>query len=225
MNLITASQLTRHCGYKRKLSKERPRSENAIKAQAKGSSFHECAEVWLRGSEGPLPIDREVKGWVAWLRDIWTPPPGCTPEMPLGLSPEGRYVEVKEPEPHVYVPVVETPLLTAGRADVVWHHDGIAHVLDFKTGKFPVDAPKWNLQLLSLGFAAASFYGSDVMKVGIYYARKGTFVWSDPIHLDSDEAASMWGAVETAATLDETPRPGPHCSRCWERKGCAFAAL
>jgi hypothetical protein len=171
-----------------------------------------------------------IRGWLELLAMQWSPPPGALLEEAMGLCVDGHYVPVLEPQPHVYEPdpaceLAPGHLLTAGRADVVWCDKGTATVLDFKTGRYAVDAPATNMQVAALGFAAADMFCSRDMRLGIYYARDGVFEWSDVIDLESPDAAALWSDVEAAALLDETPRPGEWCGTCWDKRTgrCAFA--
>jgi hypothetical protein len=139
----------------------------------------------------------------------------------MGLSPTGRYVEVTEPEPHVYVPVDSAAkILTAGRADTTWPDGGLIYVGDLKSGKTHLGRPEDLPQLQMLGLAAADKHQADAMVLGIYYARDGVWDWSQPIALDSAKAAAMWDQVLLYASLGPEPRPGDWCASCWERKGC-----
>ncbi len=241
---VSASALRRHCGHPRQISREQPKSARVQAAADLGTAFHAAVAKWAETGALPPPDacgGDEVRGWLELLAMQWSPPPRAMLEHAMGLSPSGRYVDVVEdpPDSHQYVAVDHDaegpyPLLTAGRADVVWRDGGmepgevlrdIATVLDFKTGRYAVEAPATNLQLAALGFAAADMFGSGHMRLGIYYARDGVFEWSDVIELDGDHAAALWADVEDAALLDETPRPGEHCGPCWERRmgRCSFA--
>lgn len=232
--VISASALKAHCGYPRALEKLRPKSANAQIACDKGTAFHSAVETWSKTGDlaGVLAglLDDEVRGWLELLAMTWAPGQGMDFERALGLSPTGTYVQVKEPEPHVYVPdcplPLAVPLLTAGRADVVFRRVVlepspmlVAHVRDWKTGRYPSAPVRENLQLTALAFAAADLFGANAFIREIYYARDG-YLDADPgpIMLDSDEGAVAWEMVEAAAKLDDSPRPGPHCGDCWERR-------
>lgn len=215
----TASQL-HPCGYSNILSKKRKRPKSTLLAMEKGTEFHECIQ-FQRDSKDP-----EVQEWVVKARTGLNLPEGALTEFALGLSPAGRYVQVREVEPHVYEPTFEGTrgtLLTAGRADVMWEAQRVTSVGDFKSGKTQLGRPITLPQLLALGFAAADRNASDAMRVGVYYARDGLWDWSDVIGLESSEAGDAWELVQACALADEKPKPGDYCGTCWERKSCEFA--
>lgn len=242
--MITASALKRNCGYPRALSriapttaKERDARTRRDAAADKGTMFHDAIQAWARpGTTFPEVADDEVRGWLEMLAMHWSPKPGMLFELAVGLREDGSGVLCDEPEPHVYVPrEAGAPLLTAGRADVVssWMltvlgaRMHLVVVRDWKTGKWPVDPPARNLQTTALAIAACSLARADGFMREIYYARDG--------HMDADEWPVLAGSPEYmaavaevagAALLDETPRPGPHCDGCWEKrmKRCSQAA-
>ena len=221
--MITASQLDRHCGYKRVLGGKRTRTPRQQAALDKGTEFHEWLPRVLAGASPDVEVTRDVASWLVTAKESIKLPPGESWEAPLGLSEGGRYVAVEEPSPHAYRPLDDSKsLLTAGRADVNWNEEGVSTVLDIKTGRFRVDTAERNLQVTSLALAVADRDGSDRYRCGIYYARTGETDWSRAIHLESEAAAKAWGEVEAAAKLDESPRPGPWCQACWEREACEF---
>jgi len=221
----SASSLVRHCAHRNVLSKLRPRPARTVAAADRGTLFHAAVERWIRSGEVPQVEDPEVQGWLDMLAIDWTPPPRAGVELALGLSPTRKFVEVEEPEPHVYVPTDgKSPLLTAGRADVVWAEGDVVVVRDWKTGVWPVAPAAENLQVLALAFAAADLTWARAFRAEIYYVRDGYRDSSGEVVLGTPEAERLWGEVEAAALLDETPRPGPWCGGCWERRGCAHAA-
>jgi hypothetical protein len=249
--MTSASQLQRHCGYPRALAKIKPKSERATAAADKGTLFHSSVELWAKTGDLPSVVagllDDEVRGWLELLAMTWAPGKWMMLENAVGLSPDGGGVVVDEPQPHVYVARDGSPLLTAGRADVVevyWHPgdpsrergygsnaggDGrrVVRVMDWKTGRYPVASPAENLQLTALALAAAAIYDAQAFVRAIYYARDGYMdADPDPVVLDSDEGAAAWEMVERAAKLDDSARPGEWCQPCWERrlKRCDRAA-
>lgn len=131
--IVSASALVRHCGYARKLDRERPKSANAQVACDRGTIFHQAVESWLRTRELPVVADMEIQGWLDLLASQWEPPIDAVTEIAWGLSPLGEHVRVREAEPHVYVAADGSPLLTAGRADVAWRSDTLI-VADFDFG-------------------------------------------------------------------------------------------
>lgn len=245
-SVITASALKRNCGYPRALSRLEPTTAKERDARArrdaaadKGTAFHEAIQRWaVPGTVFPEVADDEVRGWLEMLAMHWSPKPGMLFELALGLREDGSGVLCDEPEPHVYVARDGSPLLTAGRADVVWAQMLVnaelvlgapAHIVvvrDWKTGRWAVDPPARNLQTTALAVAACNLAHADGFVREIYYVRDG--------HLDADELHVMVGSPEYlaavadvagAALLDDTPRPGPHCEGCWEARmrRCAHA--
>lgn len=232
MTLITASDLVRHCRYERVLKRAKPRSANLERAGARGTVFHRGVESWRNTGQLPVVEDLELQGWLDCLATQWRPQPGMELEVALGLSPEGAYVPVQEMPPgsHCYVPTLEaggikTRLLVAGRADAVWWEtETTLRICDWKTGAWPPEHPRTNLQLWALAIAAARraqlSYDVPFVQPGLYLARSGVFDWADPVRVDSDEWIARFADVEAAALLDERPHPGPWCGSCWERKTC-----
>lgn len=233
--MITASALRRHCGYAKVLSNRPPVGAKEIAARdrrdeaaARGTIFHAAIEAWVKTGTPGVVADPEIQGWIDLLAMQWAPPPGSVTEEAWGLSPEGDYVHVLEPEPHVYVSVKGEPLLTAGRSDISWPAPGTdphrpIYVLDWKTGKWPVTPPAANLQINAAGISHARGLLASTYVPGIYYTRDGVFEWGEPVELGSLAHAQILADVMAAALLDEQPRPGPHCNDCWERKACAHA--
>lgn len=239
--MISASALKRGCGYPRVLSKVEPTTAKDREARArrdaaadKGTMFHAAVELWAAGGQLPQVHDPEVQGWLELLAMTWEPRPEMLLELAMGLTADGLGVLCREPEPHVYEAIDGSPLITAGRADVVsteMHRPSGAHVVvirDWKTGKWPVDPPAMNLQATALALAAAALAGADGYRREIYYVRDGYLdADAEPIYLCSREHDQALAEVREAAALDDTPRPGPQCESCWERrmKRCTYAAV
>lgn len=199
-------------------------------AAALGTRYHEAVELWARtgGSAHFDSYEEPLRSWLLRMREVWTPPEDLETELALGLEdlPFPRYVPVKETEPHVYVPKDgKTPLLTAGRADLLWvGADGVARVADIKTGQFYLGDPAKVRQILAQGFAAASMADAVGFIPGVYYARTGHFDWGHEqvIRVSGEDFAMSepWRMVLEASKRDTAPHAGPHCLGCWERKQC-----
>lgn len=234
VKLVTASGLMRNCGHPRLLGKRRIRTASQLKALDRGNLFQDACWPFVLGkTAAPVPVnDSMVNKWAETFRQVWVHRPGVLVELPLGLSPVGRHVEVLEPRPHEYEAADGfSLLLTAGRADIAWterHGDLlIAVILDVKTGRFAPERPASNPQIWSLGLSFADRVGAQALRVGLYYARTGAFDWypgaDEFVRLDSEEAAQRWDDVTNLAMLDEEPRPGPWCDSCWEKNHCPEA--
>lgn len=228
--IVSASSLVRDCGYQRTLRRTRKPTPGQQVAMGRGNVFHAGVEMWARDRVMPALTDLEIQGWLDLLAADWQPPVDGEYEVAWGLRAELRdgvppaYVEVDEPEPHVYVARDGGPLLTAGRADVAWTGgDGILRVPDWKTGKWATTEARLNLQANAAGIALALKRGLTSYIPGIYYARDGFWDWGEVVVFGTAAFERIWGEIRSAALLDETPRPGAWCGRCWERRGCTYA--
>jgi len=213
----SASALKRHCAYPNLLRKEP--TDNQRIAMDRGTEFHAAIEKWQHDGCVPDLEDLEIQGWVDLLCQQWSPI-GARLEVAWGLGMDGTHVMVAEPRPHVYEALSGgAPLLTAGRADAVWIDlDDTLWVVDWKTGKWPVDEASVNLQVNAAGLALARRWGARRYVPGIYYARDGHFDWGDPIELGSDVAGEVFADVVASATLPPKAIPGDHCASCWEKR-------
>jgi hypothetical protein len=222
--LISASSLKR-CGWARVLGKKRKPSARAVVAMGKGNGFHGVTEEFVKTSRLRASGDPQVDEWIDGLLSQWRPPPGTLVEVAMGLGPGGVYVPVTEILPHVYVPDagLTTPILTGGRADVVIPEPTIVTVGDWKTGAYEPEDPNTNLQLNSLGMAAAKRWGVGAYRTWLYMAQDARFVHGDPVRVGSKEWDARLADVTAAATVGEEPRPGHNCINCWERRSCQFA--
>jgi len=221
--IVSASSLVRHCGYVRALKKLRKPTADQQAAMDRGTLFHQAIEAWAKTRTLPMLPDMEMQGWIDLMSMEWVPPVDFDCEIAWGLGLDGAFVPVIEPEPHVYGPLDGvTPLLTAGRADGAWWNEGV-DVADWKTGRWPVTPAVDNLQANAAGIALARAQGATSYRPGIYYARDGFWDWGPRVVFGTPAYERIWGEIRMAALLDETPRPGPHCKSCWERRGCAHA--
>lgn len=228
--MITASALRSHCGYARILSKMRTPTPAQQVSIDKGVQFHAAVEQWARSRELPVLPDLEMQGWLDLLACDWEPPVGAEIEVAWGLRSvldagvPPAYVHVDEPEPHVYVARDGRQLLTAGRADVAWVDGEVSlRAADWKTGKWPATPAVDNLQVNAAGIALALKSGLTSYTPGVYYARDGYWDWGPKVVFGTSAFERIWGEIRSAALLDERPRPGEHCVKCWERRGCQHA--
>lgn len=228
MKLITCSSLTRNCRWWKTLQDQRPRHPKTVEAQQEGTRFGLLVQDWLE--KGVLPTtDDEPSHWLSNMLASWLPPAGVQCEVPLGLSVDGHYIQVFEPEPHVYKPAVggAPGLLTAGRADLVWVAGGmlgpVVYVGDLKRSAWKLGAPEQHPQLMALGLAAAAKRGARYLRLGLYDARDALWEWSDVIDLEA-EGPRMLEEVREMATMPDEPLPGEWCQGCYERTRCKEAA-
>lgn len=246
-HVISASGLVRDCRHHKILQAQRPRSAALEAASAEGTRFGSLVERAVKGLPLAEPEDRdEPWHWFEAFRGSWSLPDGVGCEVPLGLGADGLYVEVHEPEPHVYLPTEvglvalmtrRTQLLTAGRADLLWTgtctasdyaanalttwHD-VAHVGDLKRSAWRYGDPSRHPQLMALGLAYASREGLPFLRLGLYDARDANWEWGDVIDL-REEGPGMLEEIREMATMTDEPRPGDHCNGCWERRACPAA--
>lgn len=229
--MVTASALLRDCGHPRVLRAAPPADARARAARAKrdaaagrGTVFHRAIEQWVTTGTPGTVDDPEIQGWIDILAAQWAPPLGTRLEVPWGLGTDGGHVHVDEPEPHVYVARGGQELITAGRADACWLSYGWLYVVDWKTGRWPVAPAESNLQVNAAGLALAREVSANGYVPGIYYARDGVFEWGRPVSIHP-HLPDIWAEIQVASVLDDSPRPGPHCASCWERRACPSAAL
>lgn len=220
--MITASALARNCAYAKVLGAKKARTPAQQESMDRGTAFHAAVERWLKTGELPIVDDLEMQGWIDLLACEWNPPPArAMTEIAWGLTPDGRFRAVEEPEPHVYRALDGSPLATAGRADVVWTTEhNVLTVVDLKTGRWPVAPAHENLQVNAAGIALAQAYMADAYVPAIYYARDGAWDMGEPVELRGPAHADMLRQVLEAAALPLEPRPGDHCKGCWERRQC-----
>ena len=227
--IVSGSALVRHCGHARKLRREKAPTPAQQEAIRDGVLFHAAVEDDPIGlSRGSVPhVDNpEIQGWLDLLAasDQFRPTVNVETEILWGLGFDGQYVQAVETAPHVYEPAPMQPsLLTAGRADIAWERRGCVYVGDWKTGRWPTTPAVDNLQVNAAGMALVGRTGSTSYIPMIYYARDGYWDIGREVIVGTADWMRVFGEVKTAALLDETPRPGPWCSGCWERRACAHA--
>lgn len=159
------------------------------------------------------PEEREqVAEMLGRLTAQWTPPDGAEFEVPVAIDRHG-----------LSVPTDDLGLLTAGTVDCAWPDGDAAVVVDWKSGaraEWNVPIPRENLQLAAYGLALADRMSKPKMRLGIYLAREGKWLW-DTLHLDSVEATALWERTRAAALRDPTEAViGPHCTECYVRMKC-----
>lgn len=151
------------------------------------------------------PFTRELTGYapeVAYGYDVETGQAWCWGRIPPRQYPE------------------HAPTTICGTADYVLADEESVTVVDVKTGRREVPAPKRNLQLKALAVAAAKFHGVFTARTAILHATAdGDAVWV--------EHGPTWGLGDLLEIAEElrqlhlelqAPRPrmvtGPHCTLC-----------
>lgn len=231
--MITASALAPNCAYPRVLKARKQITSEQQAAIDAGVIFHKAVEAWVHTGEQQTVDDLEIQGWLDLLASMWTPPTDAEVEIAWGIAAtwetlaDGTYGpvtyvgrDVAELEPHVYAEKTGLPLLTAGRADLAFERRGALYVVDWKTGKWPVTPAVDNLQVNAAGIALAQMRGLTSYVPAVYYVRDGHFDEGEEVPLGSAAHAAIFREVYEAATLDDTPRLGTWCNRCWEKKAC-----
>ncbi|TAL29061.1 MAG: DUF2800 domain-containing protein [Phenylobacterium sp.] len=159
------------------------------------------------------PAERdEIAEMLGRLTAQWEPPPGAEFEIPIAIDRAGISVETGDAR-----------LLTEGTADCGWSDGDAAAVVDWKSGaraEWNVPIPRENLQLAAYGLGLADRWSKPKMKLGLYLAREGKWLW-DTLHLDSGEGTALWERTRAAALRDPTEAViGPHCNECYVRLKC-----
>jgi hypothetical protein len=223
----SASALKRHCAYPNILSRSKTPSPDQQEAMARGTRFHVAAEKWIRSGEFTfMEDDLECQGWLDAFVAQFRPSSFVKVEIAWGLGEDGQHLMVAEPRPHEYESMGGLPLITAGRADLMWGEGvrpevrGIQrlYIIDYKTGRWDAEHPSTNLQVNAAGLALGQRFHAAEYIPGIYKARDAAFDWGDPVDLASTVAADMFEEVKAAALLPDTPIPGDHCGSCWEQR-------
>lgn len=209
-----------HCGLSASIE------DGATNAAALlGDAFHAAVAAHYRPSfeefqaaravaMGRLARDEreEVTAMVQRLTDDWMAPEGARFEVPVAVDRHGLSCGPDDPN-----------LLSSGTTDCEWSDGDEAVVLDFKSGaraEWTVPIPRDNLQLALYGFGCADRFGKPKMRLGIYLAREGKWLW-DTIALNSRIATDLWERTRAAALRDPAEAVvGPHCSDCYVRLKC-----
>ena len=218
----TFSALRDKCSYPEILELTRVRYAGQQKALDRGTAFHRAVEQWVKGEQIDMPTDPDVVAWLDRMTSTWTPPPGIRSEFAVGIRPDGSVTdEVDEPEPHVYVARDGSELLTAGRLDLTWDADRVAHVVDVKTGVKYLGSP-WSIpQITAQAYCIAMLSmcgGADHVKAGVFYARLGVFDFgaTRPIQ----DAHAIFPRIVRWATQSAAPVISGACLSCYSSKAC-----
>lgn len=96
----------------------------------------------------------------------------------------------------------------------------IAYSADMKRSEWTeLDGPD-SLQILGYAFGRAARDSCDMLCGGVWAATEGLWHWGELIHLESDEAITLWDRIVHAATNRGGYSHGAHCGRCWSRLRC-----
>lgn len=232
------SRLRQYCSHPEVLP-DRP-SKARDDAAALGTLFHSLVQLRVMSGAWDFDAPEPVAGWLRRMAEVWEVPDDVETEVACGIADEPlRYQGVYEVVPHVYIPssapVIppdiwrgltiegqrqwQAPLLTAGRADLVWEVNGILHVCDLKSGQSYLGPPDDVRQLRAQGLALwlRGETRPRAVKVGIYYARLGMFDWA---RLSENPINDWYSSVKNAANRSTEPNPGPHCLSCYSRREC-----
>lgn len=219
----SASKLSRHCAHHHILSDLNPRPTRD-KAAAKGKVFHAALEEWQKSGIVPAMADGDVAGWLQIMVDHgWAWPDGVEMEVLWGFNTWRMFSPVEEKQPHVYEALDGETLITAGRADACWMSGDVLTVVDWKTGRTLAPPARINLQVNAAGIALAQKWQARAFVPCLYYAREGRWDIGDEVDVSAPTEWGLLAEIEAAASLDNNPHPGPHCSDCWERKNCEAA--
>ncbi len=157
--------------------------------------------------EMQLPQPQEVDGHTL----VWSE--GCR-EMEVAINKDGVYVDASSPE-----------AISIGHMDNAWHEGDTAYVADIKRSIWTVTERINSLQLKAYGIAYATKVGARYMKLAIYAATEGEWIWGERIDLESPAGweifAQVVHAAQNGADVNQAEyATGDHCSGCWDRLRC-----
>jgi hypothetical protein len=232
----TFSALRERCNYPELIDLVNPMSKHRQRACDVGTELHRAVENWVRYGtplerDGADPItSKDARSWFERMASTWAPPKDCKTELALGITDDGRAVEVDEIMPHEYTSrSASDALITAGRLDLLWVENyGTAVVVDIKTGRSYLGDP-WRIpQLVAQAYAVSQWMREHddyeqvyEVKLGVYYARLGLFDFGDSAESVSD-VRDMFPTVRRWALADNDPKPGAHCLSCYSASNCSF---
>jgi hypothetical protein len=222
----TFSALRERCNYPEIIDLSVAKTPSRQKSMDVGTEFHEAVEAWVTNRPLGFFLSKDANKWFEMMTKVWAPPVDCRAEVAIGITTDGRAVDVDEPEPHAYVPRDPTDvLLTAGRLDLEWTEERFTeNVVDVKTGRTylgdPWQIPQLVAQAVSVALRLmAQFSDVSQIKLGVYYARLGLFDYGDGPRPLSNVIA-MLPQVHRWATAESDPRPGAHCLGCYSATNC-----
>jgi hypothetical protein len=192
-----------HCGLSVKLSREH-RTESVYTAA--GHAYEAIVQGDPKAPDLLQALTPEERERVEAMPRPELPP-NVEHQIQFALDAVGRSVPYDSPD-----------RITRGRADMRWVEGDTVHVPDIKAGNTWVDPE--TLQVAAAGFAFADELGLPNMRLGIWRAQDGRFLWSDVIPVDSEKAAELWRRILIAVGRGEIAGPGAHCADCFQRGVC-----
>lgn len=174
----------------------------------RGTEIHATAEAILCGNPVPHPEHTdEAQPYVDYVRGLTGPGDKLLVEQVLPLAP--------------YAPD------GWGTADAVILSDGVAHVVDLKTGRNPVKPDSWQLVCYAVGVITKYWVEHDfnVVETHIFQGGKGVshkFKVAELLEL-ADQIAT---AAKAAMDPETKPVPGDaQCKWCRARSQCTARAI
>lgn len=205
---VTASRLplAEYCLHWAREDAQWSRSESA--AASHGLAAHAVAEAILLGRAVDVIDYEEIAEQALELREH-----GAVPEIAFAFDCSAQYSAnaVRELGRSIGRNYRLEPSELAGTADAVWYHDGIAIVVDWKTGQQSELGPVGdNRQLQALGLMAARVAGCARARIGVYHVGHG-WQWAELDELDLAAIEARLRALPQAIATAR-PNPGPWCA-------------
>lgn len=195
------------CSLRPQLAAEGPGEET--EASEIGTAFHRAVarrSFFVTGALGPS-VAKELMGMLEllWSSHIVIPAHAVF-EQRVALDVDGLPCSYDDPE-----------ALIRGTFDCGWIDDGVATVVDWKSGFRPVAPAASNLQLAGYGLAFAALHEIDRLSLGIYYARRGEWDWA---YLTRQDMDASWRRIRDIATKPPVAHVGPGCNDCRVYQKC-----
>ena len=185
-----------------------------------GTAFHKLAEAHIQGTDTTVTrvafANNLPPSLVSQLRELWHAFLGWWPtakgllpwraELPFAADVERGTARVtKMLRDRVYD---AQPHEVVGRADAVAIDDPVVHVIDWKTGRTPIESAATNPQLRFLAACAMLAYGARAARVIV--VRVGdTGLWSDEAPMFSSDIPELFDELALMKLTIPTSRPVP----------------
>lgn len=204
------------CTYWARADVEHPHRPMGAPAK-RGVTVHAASDRAFKGLPLPEFHDDTKALWLSLQAWLATEVPYTDSELPL-LYDAANDVAVfgdtgKSDRDYLNVGPFTVPM----RLDLVRVGDGVAHVLDIKTGSKSNTAPaKDNLQLATGALAVARYFGVDRVKVGLVFPLKTKCHEPEWHELDAEALDLHAGKVHRVLKQIPGSEPvrGSHCFRC-----------